>query len=161
MSSARSIAVRRPFRAANLALVIALTVGGCAGLLESPPVPDPEAFPGISAQLGRFGVDVLSWTSGDAGCDDTTLSPTAIRFDAAGLDQAATVTLRIYIFRNREAWERRLADVDACAAAWAEDPPTFELIQISPYVLTGQGPWAPEFEAAVRTALTEAAGGGG
>ena len=166
MSRARSVRPRpigpltRLIRAQILAAVLAVVVGGCAGLLESPPVPDPEAFPGISGQLGRFGVDVLSWTSGDAGCDDPTLNPTAIRFDAAGLDQAATVTLRIYIFRNREAWERRLADVDACAAAWAEDPATFELSQVSPYVLTGQGPWGPEFEAAVRTGLTEAAGSG-
>lgn len=149
-----------PLRAAALAVVLAFAAGGCSGLLESPPVPDPEAFPGISGQLGRFGVDVLSWTSGDAGCNDPTLSPTAIRFDAAGLDQAATVTLRIYIFRNREAWERRLADVDACAAAWADDPATFELVQVSPYVLTGQGPWGVEFEAAIRRGLTEAAGSG-
>ncbi len=148
-------------RATILACVLALAAAGCAGILESPPVPDPEAFPGISGQLGRFGVDVLTWTSGDAGCDDPTLRPTAIRFDASGLDQAEPVTLRIYIFRNREAWERRLADVDTCAADWAEDPATFELIQVSPYVLTGQGPWAPEFEAAIRKALNEAAGSGG
>lgn len=151
----------RAIRALALATVLALGVGGCAGVLESPPVPDPEAFPGISGQLGRFGVDVLSWTSGDPGCDDPTLSPTAIRFDASGLDEAATVTLRIYIFRNSEAWERRLADVDACAAAWADDPATFEIVQVSPYVLAGQGPWGPEFEAAVRRGLTEAAGSGG
>ena len=147
-------------RSAVAAIALMVVVGGCAGLLESPPVPDPEAFPGISGQLGRFGVDVLSWTSGDPGCDDPTLSPTAIRFDAVGLDQAAAVTLRIYIFRNREAWERRLADVDACAAAWADDPVTFEIVQVSPYVLTGQGPWGPDFEAAIRRGLTEAAGSG-
>ena len=98
--------------------------------------------PSIAGQLGRFGVDVASWVSGDAGCDDPTLNPTAIRFDASGLDQATTVHLRIYIFRNRDAWERRLADVDACAAAWADDPATFEIVQVSPYVVAGQGPWA-------------------
>ncbi len=151
----------RAVRGVLLSLALTFLVGGCAGILESPPVPDPEAFPGISGQLGRFGVDVLTWTSGDPGCDDPTLSPTAIRFDASGLDQATPVTFRIYIFRNREAWERRLADVDGCAAAWAEDPATFELIQVSPYVLTGQGPWGQEFEAAVRKGLTEAAGSGG
>jgi hypothetical protein len=156
----RGPATKRSVRAAILAVLLAFTVGGCSGILESPPVPDPEAFPGITGQLGRFGVDVLSWTSGDPGCDDPELSPTAIRFAAAGLDQATPVTLRIYIFRNRAAWERRLADVDACAAAWAEDPATFELIQVSPYVLTGQGPWGPEFEAAIRRGLTEAAGSG-
>jgi hypothetical protein len=142
-------------------LVLLVTLGGCAGALESPPVPDPEAFPGIAGQLGRFGVDVSDWASGDAGCDDATLSPTAIRFDATGLDQATPIRLRIYIFRDRGAWERRLADVDACAAAWADDPATFEIVQVSPYVVAGQGPWPPEFDAALRRGLTEAAGSGG
>ena len=144
-----------------LGMLLALLLVGCSGLLESPPVPDPEPFPGISAQLGRFGVDVASWTSGDAGCDDPTLSPTAIRFTASGLDQATPIELRIYIFRNKDAWERRLSDVDACAAAWATDPATFELVQVSPYVLAGQGPWPSGFDAAIRKGLTEAAGTGG
>jgi hypothetical protein len=142
-------------------LVVATMLGGCAGLLESPPVPDPEPFPGISSQLGRFGVNVSSWTSGDAGCDDPSLNPTAIRFVADGLDQPTPVQLRIYIFRNKEAWERRLADVDACAEAWADDPATFELIQESPYVLAGQGPWPPGFEDGIRKGIEAAAGSGG
>lgn len=142
-----------------LVLLVGLT--GCSGILESPPVPDPESFPGISGQLGRFGVDVASWTSGDAGCDDPTLAPTAIRFDASGLDQPTPVQLRIYIFKDREAWERRLSDVDTCAAAWATDPATFEIVQVSPYVLAGQGPWPPQFDAALRKGLTESAGTGG
>lgn len=149
-------------RSRVLALVaVVATLAGCGSLGGSPPVPNPEPFPGISAQLGRFGVDVLSWTSGDPGCDDPTLAPTAIRFDAQGLDQSEPVLVRIYIFRNRDAWERRSSDVDACAAEWAEDPTTFELISMSPYVVAGQGPWPSEFEAAVREALTNAAGDGG
>ena len=148
-------------RSAAALLVVATAIGGCAGLLESPPVPDPEPFPGISSQLGRFGVNVSSWTSGDAGCDDPSLNPTAIRFTADGLDQPTPVQLRIYIFRNRDAWERRLADVDACAAAWADDPATFEIVQDSPYVLAGQGPWPPQFDEAIRKGLDAAAGSGG
>jgi hypothetical protein len=143
------------------ALVLALVLAGCSGVLQSPLAPDPEPFPGIAAQLERFGVAVLNWTSGDPGCDDPSLSPTSIRFEARGLDQAAPVQLRIYIFRNRDAWERRSADVEACAAEWADDPAMFELVQMSPYVLAGQGPWPPEFEGAIRQALTEAAGDGG
>lgn len=143
-----------------LAFVLLLTLGGCAGVLESPPVPDPESFPGITGHLGRFGVDVLTWTSGDAGCPESTLSPTAIRFQAQGLDQPTPVLLRIYIFRNRETWNRRLADVDSCVAAWATDPSTFEIVQTSPYVLAGQGPWPPGFAQAIRQGLTEAAGTG-
>jgi hypothetical protein len=142
-------------------VVLCLGLAGCAGVLQSPPVPGPEAFPGIAGQLGRFGVDVSSWTAGDDGCDDPTLSATAIRFEASGLDQAEPVLLRIYIFRNRDAWDRRLADVDACAAAWAGDAAGFVIIQESPYVLAGQGPWPPRFEAALREGLTESAGTGG
>lgn len=140
-------------------VILALVLAGCANVFRAP-TPDPEPFPGITAQLGRFGVDVLSWTAGDPGCDDPSLSATSIRFDAQGLDQVAPVTLRIYIFRNREAWDRRLADVDACAAEWAVDPATFEIVQTSPYVLAGQGPWPALFEEAIRKGLTEAAGSG-
>jgi hypothetical protein len=142
-------------------LALAAAVAGCAGLLESAPTPDPAPFPEISGQLGRFGITVSDWVSGDPGCDDPTLSPTAIRFDAEGLDQATPVVLRIYIFRNREAWNRRLADVDTCAAAWASDPATFEQLQVSPYVIAGQGPWPPDFKDALREAITAAAGNGG
>lgn len=142
-------------------LVLTFLVAGCAGILQSPPVPDPASFPEISGQLGRFGVEVLNWTAGDPGCDDPSLSPTSIRFEAKGLDQATPVQMRIYIFRNREAWDRRLADVDVCAAGWAVDPTTFELLQVSPYVLAGQGPWPPQFDAAIRQGIQEAAGNGG
>ncbi|MCI0585126.1 MAG: hypothetical protein L0227_19910, partial [Chloroflexi bacterium] len=81
--------------------------------------------------------------------------------EAQGLDQPTPVRLRIYIFRNREAWERRLADVDTCAAEWAVEPATFELLQVSPYVLAGEGPWPTDFGEAVERAIREAAGGGG
>jgi hypothetical protein len=152
---------RRTVAGVATALLLAVGLVGCAGMLESPPVPEPAPFPEIAGQLGRFGVDVESWVSGDAGCQDATLSPTAIRFDASGLDQTTPVHMRIYIFRDRDAWERRLSDVDACATAWATDLATFEIVPISPYVVAGQGPWGTQFEAALRQGLTEAAGTGG
>ena len=141
-------------------LALALVVSACTGLAQSAPPPDPESFPGIAGQLERFGVQVLNWTSGDPGCDDPTLSPTSIRFEAQGLDQATPIQMRIYIFRNREAWERRMPDVDTCAQAWASDPATFEILQVSPYVVAAQGPWPPQFDAAVRKAIQESAGNG-
>jgi hypothetical protein len=147
-------------RAVALGALLASVLAACSGVLQSPPVPNPEPFPGITGHLGRFGVDVLSWTSGDAGCADATLSPTAIRFQAEGLDQTSPVVLRIYIFRDRAAWDRRLADVDTCVAAWATDPATFQIVQASPYVLVGQGPWPPGFAKALRDGLTEASGNG-
>ena len=148
-------------RRLGLLFAVALALAGCAGLLESAPTPDPVSFPEITGQLGRFGITVSNWVSGDPGCNDPTLSPTAIRFEAEGLDQATPIVLRIYIFRNRDAWNRRLADVDTCAAAWATDPPTFEQLQVSPYVVAGQGPWPPGFKTALSNAITAAAGNGG
>lgn len=137
-----------------------LLLGGCSALLEAAPTPTPQPFPGIAGELGRVGVNVISWTAGDAGCDDPTLSPTAMRFDAEGLDQRTPVHVRIYIFKNREAWERRSADVETCVAAWASDPATFELLEVSPYVVAGQGPWPTEFDKAMREGITAAAGTG-
>lgn len=144
-----------------LGVVIAGVLGGCAGVLQSPAPPAPEPFPGITGHLGRFGIDVLSWTSGDAGCANADLRPTAIRFQAEGLDQTTPIELRIYIFGDHDAWDRRLADVDTCVAAWATDPANFQIIQVSPYVLAGQGPWPPGFTKALHDGLTEAAGSGG
>ncbi len=155
---------RRPARrslAVALVAIVTIVAGGCGEVLETPPTHAPESFPEIVAQLGRFGVNAANWVSGDDGCADATLSPTAIRFEAAGLDQARPVTLRIYIFRNREVWERRRADAEACVASWVDDPGAVELVDPSPYVLAGQGPWGREFEAAVRRALQEASGSGG
>jgi hypothetical protein len=152
--------VRRRIALAAAALVVTV-LAGCSTLLDSPPTPAPEPFPGIVGQLGRFGIDVTSWTSGDPGCSDSTLSPTAVRFEATGVDQATPVTLRIYIFKDRDAWDRRLSDVDSCAAAWATDPATFEQLQISPYVLAGQGPWPPGFADALNKGITASAGSGG
>jgi len=142
-------------------LALAWAIAGCGNVLQSAPTPDPEAFPGIAGQLGRVGVDVLNWTSGDPGCDDPTLSPTSIRFEAQGLDQATPVQMRIYIFRNRDAWEKRQPDVDSCVAQWADDPSTFQIVSVSPYILAGQGPWPPGFSSAIRAALTAGAGTGG
>src|SRR5262245_10364192 len=152
---------RRPLARAPLAVLPALSLAGCRGLLEPPPVPGPEAFDGIAGKLGQVGVAVSNWTAGDAGCDDPTLTPTAIRFDAEGLDQATPVPMRIYIFRNHEAWDRRLADVSMCAAEWAQDLSTFEVLQVSPYVVAGQGPWPPQFDKALRDGIKAAAGSGG
>jgi hypothetical protein len=155
----RNVATARSRAGLFLALTGVL-LAGCSALLEAPPTPTPQPFPGIVGELGRVGVDVLSWTSGDAGCDDPTLVPTAIGFEAQGLDQPTAVSVRIYIFRNREAWNRRTADVEACAVEWATDPATFELLQVSPYVVAGQGPWPPQFDAAMRQGITAAAGTG-
>ena len=99
--------------------------------------------------------------SGDAGCTNADLIPASISFMASGLDQPDPVKLYLYIFRNRAAFERHLDEVGPCAESFVTDPQTFEQVAESPYVVAGQGPWAPEFEAAVRSVLAEAAGTGG
>ncbi len=137
-----------------------LATSACGTISLTPPAPTPADFPGIETQLANHSIIASRMVSGDAGCDDPTLIPTAIAFDARGLDQADPVRMYVYIFRNRAAFERLRASVDLCARSFVTDPETFESIEQSPYVLAGQGPWAPGFEAAVRDALMVAAGTG-
>lgn len=98
--------------------------------------------------------------SGDAGCDDHVLAPTAISFDASGLDQAPTVRIHLYMFRDRATLERLRAAIDGCARSFVTDPESYESIEQSPFVLAGQGPWGPGFKAALRQAVEVAAGTG-
>ena len=142
-------------------LLIALLVGlaGC-GLTASPPAPTPADFQGLAGELAKRGLRIEHIVSGDAGCDDITLKKTAIGLDAMGLDQAAPTRLYFYIFRNRASYDRLRQTVDGCVTSYATDPEAFESIETSPFVVASAGPWAPEFKAAVRAAITEAAGTG-
>jgi hypothetical protein len=154
---------RRPrLRLRVLAIAIAVVaVAGCGSLVGTEPPPTPTDFPGLTGRMKAAGVVVDDWVSGDAGCTDPDLVPASISFSAHGLDQAEPVRMRLYVFRNRDAWERHRDAVGPCAQSWVTDPETYEEIQESPYVLASQGPWAPSFEAAVRSVLTAAAGTGG
>jgi hypothetical protein len=158
MSPTRSALGRLTF--AHVVLAMAFVAAGCGVLTTTPPAPTPADFQGIASEIVRRGIAIEHLVSGDAGCNDPVLNPTAIGLDAGGLDQASKVRLYLYIFRNREAYERLRASVDECARSFVTDPATFESIESSPFVLAGQGPWAPEFKAALRDALTEASGTG-
>ena len=139
---------------------LALTLITACGISTSEPAPTPADFGGIATELTKRGVVIEDIVSGDAGCQDPILVPTAIGFSAGGLDQAQPVRIHLYIFRNRESFERLRATVDGCAQAFVTDPETFETVEQSPFVVAAQGPWAPRFEAAMRAALEIAAGTG-
>jgi hypothetical protein len=126
-----------------------------------PPEPTPADMIGIVAELLDEGVTVRDLVSGDAGCEDPDMVASAIAFSARGLDEPEPVPIRVFIFRNAESYQKQRPAVDSCAAAWITDPAAYEAIDVSPFVLTGQGPWPPEFKAALRAALTRAAGNGG
>jgi hypothetical protein len=151
------VASHRSIAACLVALVL---VAACGTISTTPPAPTPADFQGIAAELSRRDIALDTLVSGDAGCDDPTLIQTAIGFDASGIDQADPVRIHIYIFRNRASFEKLRATIDSCARAFVTDPQTFETVEQSPFVLAGQGPWAPGFEAAVRDALEVAAGTG-
>lgn len=150
--------VRRVF---VLACLVSVMTAACGLASSSPPAATPADFVGITAELAKRGIGVNHFVSGEAGCADPILTPTAIAFDARGLDQATNVRIYVYIFRNRDVFERLRASVDTCAASFVTDPETFESVEESPYVLAGQGPWGAEFEAALRDGLHTAAGTGG
>jgi hypothetical protein len=135
-------------------------VAACGSISTSAPAATPADFQGIATELTKRGIAIDHLVSGDAGCADPVLIPTAISLTASGIDQAAPVELYLYIFRNRESYERLRTTIDDCARAYVTDPETFESIDDSPFVLAGQGPWAPGFEAALRDALVIAAGTG-
>ena len=151
MASHRSIAA---------CLVALVLVGACGTISTTPPAPTPADFQGVAAELSKRDIALDRLVSGDAGCDDPTLIQTAIGFDASGIDQTDPIRIHIYIFRNRASFEKLRATIDSCARGFVTDPQTFETVEQSPFVLAGQGPWAPGFEAAVRDALEAAAGTG-
>jgi hypothetical protein len=140
--------------------VLALIVAACGSVTITPPAPTPADITGIATELTTRGLTLGHLVSGDAGCEDPDLIPTAIGFDASGLDQPDPVRLRLYIFRNREAFERLRATVDMCARSYVNDPDGFESVEQSPYVLAAQGPWPAQFKAAIEEALEAAAGNG-
>ncbi len=135
-------------------------VGACSTISTSSPQPTPADFEGIAAQLAKQGIALVDVVSGDAGCQDPTLVPTSIGFTVQGIDQADPVRIHVYIFRNRDAFERLRASIDDCARSFVTDPETYETIEESPFVVAAQGPWAPKFEDGFRMALKVAAGTG-
>lgn len=144
-----------------LVLVVGpLVLAGCDRISTTAPAPTPADFQGIATELTKNRIAIDRIVSGDAGCDDPVLIPTAIALDAKGLDQQDPVRIYFYIFRNRASFEKRRASIDACASAFVTDPETFRSMEQSPFVVAGQGPWAPEFRAAVRDAIVVAAGTG-
>ncbi len=142
-------------------LLVALVAGGCGIVSTSPPAPTPADFSDLAIELTQQGIVIDNVVSGDAGCDDPVLIPTAIAMDASGMGQTKPVRVYLYVFRTSEVFERLRSTVDDCARSFVTDPESFESIDQSPYVLAGQGPWAPAFEAALRKGLEVAAGNGG
>jgi hypothetical protein len=156
-----AISRRGPTLGALKLLLAALVLGGCGAILQASPAPTPMDFPGLAGELALRGLVLDKIASGDAGCDDASLTPTAIGFDASGLGVTTPIRLRIYIFRTGDTYDRRRPDVEPCVARWASDPATVEFVDARPFVLAGQGPWPAAFKAAIREALTSAAGNGG
>jgi hypothetical protein len=144
-----------------LTLFITLILAGCSALSGRAPAPTPADFAGIVANFGRRGITVQHVISGDAGCADQPLARTAISFEAKGVDQTTAVVVHLYSFADKEAFDRLRSSIDACAHSYVRDPQTFESIDAVPFVVAGQGPWAPGFEEGMRAALQEAAEQGG
>lgn len=145
----------------GLGLALAATLlAACDYVETTPPAPTPADFGGIASEFAKRGLHIDDVVSGQPGCDDPVLAPTAIAFQADGLDQATPVEIYLYVFRNRDAYDRLRGTIDTCAQSFVTDPQTFASVEQSPFVLAGQGPWAPEFESVLRQGLEIAAGTG-
>ncbi len=144
----------------TLALGVAFSLAGCSGAAgPSGPAVTPADFEGVVAELDRQHVAVSDVVSGDAGCPDPSLAPTAISLTASGLDQPTPVRVHLYLFRDRAAYDRLRPAIDTCARSYVTDPDAYVALDAPPLVATSAGPWAPGLTTAVRTALTRAAGG--
>lgn len=144
-----------------LVAAAALLAAGCGMVSRTPPAPTPADFPGIAADLALHGIATERVVSGEPGCDNQALAPTAIRFTASGLDQPKPATIYVYIFRNHDTWNRLRSEVDGCAISYVTDPAIYQPIAVSPYVVTSPDRWSPEFAAALRNGVVAAAGNGG
>jgi hypothetical protein len=158
MPLGRASFVAACLRRLAIAVVVAATVVACSGPIGETPRPTAADFEGLVAGLHTRGISVTDVRSGDTGCDDPDMIGPAISFRAAGLDQPQPVLVRLYIFRNRDAYDRRRAEVDACARAFVTDPAAFEALDAPPFVAVGADPWGPSFRDAVRSTLIEGSG---
>jgi hypothetical protein len=143
-----------------LVALLVLAVAGCGTFTPTTEPATPTDFAGIVAELQGLGIEVNRVVSGDAGCADQRLSRTAIGFDARGGDQAATVRIYLYAFKNQQVYEELRPAIDACARSYVTDPAAFGSVDVPPYVLAGNGPWTAAFKDQLRTALKRAAVGG-
>ena len=135
-------------------------LSGCDAILETPPAPTPADFQGIAADLVKRGVMIDHIVSGDSGCDDMELQRSGDRLRRRRPRPGVTdPDLRLHLPEPGRV-ERLRQTVDACARSYVVDPESFESVEQSPFVVAGAGPWAPDFHAAIRAALVEAAGTG-
>ena len=103
--------------AVALLAIVALVAVGCSVVVDpTPPSPTPADFGGIAAALVQAGIKVVHPVAGDAGCQDRVLVPTAISFEATGLDQPTPVKIYMYVFADRATFERLRTTVDSVRA---------------------------------------------
>ena len=158
-SPERRSPARAGLAAAGIALV-SIVLAGCGTISRTPPLPTPADFQGIAGDIVQRGIAVSHVVSGDPGCADADLAKTAIAFDAVGLDQATPVRLYLYVFRNRETYQRLRSTIDGCAQTYVTNAQTYDSVETSPFVISGQGPWGAQFKENLRAAIVEAAGTG-
>jgi hypothetical protein len=141
-------------------MAASVTLAACEGD-NNPANPTPASLSTTLEVFGSQGIVLSKVVSGDAGCPNQDLAHTAVSFDAKGFDQASPTRIYLYGFRNRATFNRLASTIDACARSYVTDAAAYGSIQVSPFVLSGPGPWAPTFTDRLRAALTRAAGNGG
>ena len=70
-------------------LLASALLSACGTISTSPPAPTPADFQGIASELTKRGIEIDHLVSGDAGCQDPILIPTAIGVTADSLSEAA------------------------------------------------------------------------
>jgi len=152
--------IRQELQGALGAVVLSIGVVACS-VTTGQPSPTPADILGVASVLHEYGITASHFVSGDAGCADRDLTQLAVSIEAVGLDQTTPTLIHVYLFRNGEVYDRLRSAIDTCLESFVTDPSAFGLIEARPYVAAGAGPWAPEFNAALRRALIQAVEQGG
>ena len=155
-ASPAALAARRP------ALVAVLAGRRLLGVHAPDAEADPDRLRRHRRRAGpRRGRRSSTSSPGDAGCDDQRLARTAISFDASGLDQAQPTRVHLYAFKNADGLRRAAADRRPVRPQLRHRPGRLRVGRRDARTCSpGPGPWAPDFEDALRKALERAAVGG-
>ena len=131
------------------ALLAVLVVAGCSYVETVPLRRRPARLPGDRQRARRRRHQDRHVVSGDAGCTDQVLAPTARSFDARAWTRDDRPDLPVHVRRPGDLSSACARRSTLARSSFVTDPETYESVEQSPFVLAGQGPWGTAFEAAL------------
>ena len=143
---------------AFLALLLAAYLSvGCYG--NTTPGPTPGNMDDVIANIVLQGVTVKHLTSGDAGCETTTLHDNAVHATVVIGDQSLSHEVYVLNWRNQAKFDAAAADFAACLDEIRANPGSV-VTEVEAYPWRAYGPgWTPQLRTIIENALRSSGGG--